>query len=277
MRLRSLVVFVPVAAGCSLGSLDGFSGGGVDAGARDDGGGPSTVEAGADAVADATPGGDASIDAQALGFCASRTLTTANVCEDFDGVATGWTVAPEGAGSTVGVSTSVARSGARSLAAAIASTGVVRAARWERGPVGTENVHHARLSYALYIDQVPSAGGYEVNMWRFKNGGDTSDIYAFVSSNGFSLYEQFSKPGVDADTRVLFDGISVPIKTWLGISVEVDYDAQQVQLKVNDDVRQAATTLIRLGAPYLGVGITFAGVDVTEGKVFVDDVFYEKL
>ncbi|MFO0740218.1 MAG: hypothetical protein U0270_30240 [Labilithrix sp.] len=276
MLLRRVAVFVgPLLAGCSLvTSLDDLSGGPLTA----DGGPTSSVagEGGVDAAADAPASSTSdAADAGPLTFCAAHPTTTASVCEDFDREGSTWATEVAGEGSVVTLSSAVARSTPRSLSGEITGKGSVRAAYWRNGPIGSELVHHARLSYSLYVDRAPTAGAIEINMWRFRAGDTASDLYAHLSPDGFALYEQFVM--ATADTRLLLAPIEVPLQRWIEVSIEVDFDAKQVTFIVDGNARNAPLTVIRAGIPELLAGLTFAGASTTAAKIFVDDYLHERL
>jgi hypothetical protein len=212
-------------------------------------------------------------------FCLGK---TAVLCEDFDddNPLVEW-LEVANPGATFALVTDVFRSSPRAIRGSVTPFNASRGGYASQPLVNAGAVTHARLSYALLVEQRPAGGEIEVNNLRFNCGGDCrSDFYLAINASGADLVEQ-SIPGdgglSDSNYHDLFGAI--PSGKWLRLSLEVvRKGATEMALTVDGvEVTRKSTFLVSPGTPIVNAGLTYANDDTTDASVVVDDVLFEVL
>lgn len=249
------------------GGDDAGPSGSGDATTSDGSGGPSK-DASTDAIVGDDSGGGT--------FCSA--LSNAAFCTDFDqGALVGW-----GKSVTNGASVDLTSMGALSSPNALrassgTNTSTNRIAYYSR-KIGNVDVAHARLSYALFIEQRPTFGEIEINGLVFE-APDASEFYLAVDDKGANIVEQLTKTGSNASSTYHSIGSAIPTGKWMRVTLEVTLTGTRVLvLKVDGtEVMNTPLTMTGPGIPTLRGGLTWAGMDSSTASFLVDDVAFEIL
>jgi hypothetical protein len=277
LRIAAAASVIAALGGCSLGALDGFTSGDTNAGATDAGVETSvTTDDGATAPPiDASPSSDAGTDSR---FCAA--FSSLDVCADYDDDAgfAGWTKQQTGTSDVV-ISTSASKSAPGALRATAGAAGSNRWGFVERA-VGTVAVSHARLTYALFVEEGPLTNELELNGLVFTEA-KRHEFYLAVASNGASyIVEQTADlDGSNFQNNYHDLGIAIPLGQWVEVSLEVVLSGtKELVLSVDGTERtRKALALAAPGTPRVRAGITWADKTSDVGIVVVDDVRFDVL
>ena len=276
MRLRAayaLLFGASAGIACTVGALDGFSGGPdlpdiggfADVSVTDSGGTDSAEASPADAVVDG-------------GGCPP----TAVVCETFDEAnpLMAWTEITNGT-ATLAVRNDRSTSAPMSLRASLdGDAGPQRAAYVSRTLTGGD-VTHARLSYSIYIEERPVTGEAEISLLRFVAADDEySDFYVAIDATSAHFTEQHK--GVDGGYKAgaaAALGTALPATKWLRVSIELQLSGATF-MAISVDGSELARKSLQLngpGVPRVAAGITYGSNDTAQTIVWFDDVTFEVL
>jgi hypothetical protein len=140
-------------------------------------------------------------------------------------------------------------------------------------------VSHARLSYALYIEERPASSEYELNNLRFTQGSTLSEFFVAIRSSNAFIVEQNN--AVDGGYASVYTDLGAALLAgqWRNVSIEVDLSASRTIAVTIDGAEIARRPLLynSPGVPTLAAGITYAGKGAERGKILVDNLVFEIL
>lgn len=208
-------------AACSLTtSLDGFTGGAVDAVTPSDGGAETGASGEAGPLPEGSTGTDGGIDADAgptLPFCDSL-VPKPTFCDDFEranaNVVGSWGARSLSGGGVVTIDPSTRMATGRELNASIPvfPAGSVSQAALDRSFTGL--VQKVTLSYALRIEAAPEQGSQQVMVVAVSppaSNGDFFQTYLFVMPSGVILVEQTFPGGAGGAGNFVQNPLTTPI------------------------------------------------------------------
>jgi len=211
-------------------------------------------------------------------FCSA--FATAAFCTDFDdtGPTAGWAKQTTN-GATVEISSMKYLSTPNAVRAQSGSNTAVNRIAFFSRPAANIDVSHARLSYALYVEQRPMFQEIEINGLVFDGANGPSEFYLAVDESGANIVEQYSANG-GATTSTYFPiGNAIPTGQWLRVSIEVVLTGTRTLVMHVDgkEVANKPLTMTGPGVPIVRAGLTWANKDASPAVVLIDDLAFEIL